>query len=132
MPTGWPPRLEQLLRAGRDPDSGALFEIATGTGLVGRGEVTPEALLSLLDPLLEPLRHEEFTFDRSWMRAQTSRLSDTRSPSSRTQRDLRVPVRHLFVQRVAAGTTGVLCHLGVPVPVLAEVTAWMPGLRPPS
>ncbi len=132
MPAGWPSRLQQLLRAGRDRDTAALFEVATGAGLLGSGGVTPEALLDLLDPLLEPLRHDEFTFDRGWMRAQTSRFSDPRSPSSRTQRQLRIPVRHLLVQRVAAGTTGVLCLLGVPVPVLAEVAAWMPELRSPS
>jgi predicted unusual protein kinase regulating ubiquinone biosynthesis (AarF/ABC1/UbiB family) len=36
MPRGWPPRLEELLRAGRDLDSTALFETATATGLVGQ------------------------------------------------------------------------------------------------
>jgi predicted unusual protein kinase regulating ubiquinone biosynthesis (AarF/ABC1/UbiB family) len=132
MPNGWPPRLEELLRAGRDLDSTALFETATATGLVGSPGVTPAALLDLLAPLLEPLRHDEFTFDRAWMRSQTLRVSDPRAEASRTQRRLRMPVRHLLVQRVAAGTTGVLCLLGVPVPVLAEVAAWMPELRPPS
>jgi predicted unusual protein kinase regulating ubiquinone biosynthesis (AarF/ABC1/UbiB family) len=132
MPSGWPPRLEELLRAGRDLDSAALFETATATGLVGSRGVTPTALLDLLAPLLEPLRYDEFTFDRAWMRAQTLRLSDPCARASRTQRRLRMPVRHLLVQRVAAGTTGVLCLLGVPVPVLAEVAAWMPELRPPS
>ena len=132
MPSGWPPRLEELLRAGRDLDSTALFETATATGLVGSRGVTPAALLDLLAPLLEPLRHDEFTFDRAWMRTQTLRVSDPRAPASRTQRRLRMPVRHLLVQRVAAGTTGVLCSLGVAVPVRAEVAAWMPGLGPPS
>ena len=132
MPTGWPPRLEELLRAGRDRDTAALFAVATEAGLVGTGRVTPEALLDLVDPLLEPLRHDKFTFDRAWMRALTGRFSDPRSPSARTQRQLRVPVRHLLVQRVAVGTTGVLCLLGAPVPVATEVAAWMPVLRRPS
>ncbi len=132
MPTGWPPRLEELLRAGRDCDTAALFAVATEAGLVGTGGVTPESLLDLVDPLLEPLRHDEFTFDRAWMRALTGRFSDPRSTSARTQRQLRVPVRHLLVQRVAVGTTGVLCLLGAPVPVATEVAAWMPVLRRPS
>jgi len=129
MPHGWPPRLATLLRAGRDRDPAALFDVATATGLVRPGAATPEALLDLLNPLLEPLRHEEFTFNRSWLRAQTARFSDPRSSASRTQRRLRLPARHLLVQRVAAGTTGVLCLLGAPVPVANEAAAWLPELR---
>jgi predicted unusual protein kinase regulating ubiquinone biosynthesis (AarF/ABC1/UbiB family) len=132
MPHGWPPRLATLLRASRDRDSSALFEVATATGLVAGDTVTPAALSDLLDPLLEPLRHEEFTFTREWLRAQTGRISDPRSRSARTQRRLRSPVRHLLVQRVAAGTTGVLCLLGASVPVAGEVATWMPDLSPPS
>ena len=86
MPHGWPPRLAALLRAGRDRDSAALFEVARATGLVAAADVTPEVLLALLDPLLDPLRQETFTFDRAWMRAQTARVSDPRSEVARTQR----------------------------------------------
>ncbi|MFL6134729.1 MAG: hypothetical protein ACJ72A_18135, partial [Nocardioidaceae bacterium] len=128
MPQGWPPRLSALVRSGRDHDAAAAFEIATATGLVDADATTPEAFLDLLDPLLEPLRHEEFTFSRPWLRSQTARFSDPRSSVSRTQRRLRMPVRHLLVQRVAAGTAGVLCLLGAPVPVAQEAAAWLPGL----
>ena len=128
MPNGWPPRLARLVRAGRDRDSEALFDVATAAGLVRPTEVTPKALLDLVDPLLEPLRHEEFAFTRGWLRSQTVRFSDPRSAASRTQRKLRVPVRHLLVQRVAAGTTGVLCQLGASVPLGEEAAAWLPEL----
>ena len=126
MPHAWPPRLAALLRAGRDRDPVALFEVARATGLVDGADVTPAALLALLDPLLDPLRQETFTFTRAWLRAQTARLSDPRSEVARTQRKLRVPVRHLLVQRVAAGTTGVLCLLGATVPVRNETETWLP------
>ena len=129
MPRGWPPRVGALLRAGRDLNAAELFYVATRAGLVPDEGVKPETLLELLDPLLEPLRHEEFTFSRSWLRAQTTRFSDPRSSVARTQRRLRVPVRHLLVQRVAAGTAGVLCLLGAPVPVADEVAKWMPELN---
>jgi predicted unusual protein kinase regulating ubiquinone biosynthesis (AarF/ABC1/UbiB family) len=129
MPRGWPPRLGPLLRAGRDHDPAALFDVATAAGLVQDDRVTPQALLDLLDPLLEPLRHDEFTFTRSWLRAQTTRFSDPRSSASRTQRRLRAPVRHLLVQRVAAGTTGVLCLLGATVRVADEAAKWLPALN---
>jgi hypothetical protein len=122
----------RLLRAGRDHDPAALFDVATAAGLVPDGRVTPQALLDLLDPLLEPLRHDEFTFSRSWLRGQTTRFSDPRSSVSRTQRRLRAPVHHLLVQRVAAGTTGVLCLLGATVHVANEAAKWLPGLNSQS
>jgi predicted unusual protein kinase regulating ubiquinone biosynthesis (AarF/ABC1/UbiB family) len=128
MPYGWPPRLSALMRAGRDHDAAAAFELATATALLDPDVTTPEAFLDLLDPLLEPLRHEEFTFSRRWLRSQTVRFSDPRSSVARTQRRLRMPVRHLLVQRVAAGAAGVLCLLGAPVPVAQEAATWLPGL----
>jgi hypothetical protein len=76
--------------------------------------------------VLEPLRHEAFAFTRDWMRSLTTRFTDPRSAASRTQRRLHIPVRYLLVQRVAAGTTGVLCLLGATVPLSAEATTWLP------
>ncbi|HEY9495016.1 MAG TPA: AarF/ABC1/UbiB kinase family protein [Intrasporangium sp.] len=128
MPAGWSPRLAALLRAGRDRDADRLIEVANAAGLVRGGEVTAEALLDLVEPLLEPLRNERFTFTRAWMRGLTTRFSDPRSVISRTQRRLHTPVRYLLVQRVAAGTTGVLCLLGASVPLSAEAAEWVPGL----
>lgn len=132
MPHGWSPRLAALLRAGRDRDEAALFDLGIDTGLVRATDVTPEALLDLVDPLLEPLRQDSFAFTRGWLRSQTMRFSDPRSSTSRTQRKLHIPVHHLLVQRVAAGTTGVLCLLGAPVPVRHEAAVWLPDLSTSS
>jgi predicted unusual protein kinase regulating ubiquinone biosynthesis (AarF/ABC1/UbiB family) len=132
MPDGWSPRLVALVRAGRDRDEAELFDVATRTGLVRSAEVTPEALLELVDPLLEPLRHKAFRFDRPWLRGQTARMSDPSSTASRAQRKLHVPVRNLLVQRVMAGTTGVLCLLGARIPLRDEAARWLPGLGGPS
>jgi predicted unusual protein kinase regulating ubiquinone biosynthesis (AarF/ABC1/UbiB family) len=130
MPAGWPSRLGTLLSAGRDRDANALLDVASATGLVHRRSVSPEALLDLVDPYLEPLRHETFLFSRSWLRSQTTRVSDPRSSAARIQRKVHMPVRHLLVQRVIAGTTGVLCLLGAAVPLGDEAAAWMPELTP--
>jgi predicted unusual protein kinase regulating ubiquinone biosynthesis (AarF/ABC1/UbiB family) len=132
MPHGWSPRLAALIRAGRDRDTAALLDIATTTGLVHDGEVTPEALLDLLDPVLEPLRHETFAFTPAWLRSLTTRFSDPRSAASRAQRKLHIPVRNLLVQRVAAGTTGVLCLLEARVPLRHEADTWLPGPEAPT
>ena len=94
--------------------------------MVRGSEVTDQALLDLVDPLLEPLRAEQFTFTRPWLRGLTTPFSDPRSAISRTQRRFHIFVRYLLVQRVAAGTTGVLCLLGASVPLAAEAAAWLP------
>ena len=130
MPDGWSPRLSALIRAGRDRDADQLIQVARATGLVRGDEVSGPALLDLVDPLLEPLRSERFTFSRPWMRGLTTRFSDPRSTTSRTQRKMHIPVRYLLVQRVAAGTTGVLCLLGASVPLASEATTWLLGDAP--
>jgi predicted unusual protein kinase regulating ubiquinone biosynthesis (AarF/ABC1/UbiB family) len=127
MRSGWPARLGGLLVAGRDRDVRALRDVATATGLVTADEVSAPALLELLDPFLEPLRTDSFTFDRAWLRSTTTRVSDPRSSAARVQRRLHMPARHLLVQRVAVGTAGVLCLLGATVPVRSEVATWVPG-----
>ena len=127
MPSGWPARLGPLLEAGRDRDAPAVHRLAGQGGLVRPSKVTPEALLELLDPYLEPLRAPAYTFTRAWMQEQTRRASDPRSPASRTQRRLSVPPRHLLVQRVAAGLVGVLCSLGATVAVDDEARRHLPG-----
>jgi predicted unusual protein kinase regulating ubiquinone biosynthesis (AarF/ABC1/UbiB family) len=125
MPNGWPPRLTTLLQAARDHDGAVLLQVAAAAGIARPDRVREDDLLGLVAPLLEPLRVEEFAFSRSWLRGQTRRISDPRSAVSRTQRQLRVPVPYLLVQRVAVGTTGVLCQLGATVPVAAELRAWL-------
>jgi predicted unusual protein kinase regulating ubiquinone biosynthesis (AarF/ABC1/UbiB family) len=127
MPQGWPTRLGPLLAAGRDGDAATLHRIAASAGLLQPGTVTPDALLALLDPYLEPLRSPAYRFTRSWMQEQTRRASDPFSAASRTQRRLTIPPRHLLLQRVAAGLTGVLCSLGATVAVDGEVGRWLPG-----
>ena len=127
MPSGWPVRLGPLLAAGRDRKAPAVHRFAADAGLVRPGRVSPDALLDLLDPYLEPLRIRAYTFGRTWMQEQTRRASDPRSAVSRTQRQLRVPPRHLLVQRVAAGLLGVLCSLGATVAVDDEARRHLPG-----
>ena len=129
MPHGWPARMTALLAAARDGDSSAVAQIAADAGLLDPEEVTGADLVEVLSPLLEPLRVEHFAFSRGWLRGQTLRFSDPRGKAARVQRKLRIPVKYLLVQRVGAGTTGVLCSLGARVNVRQEAAAWLPGWR---
>lgn len=128
MPDGWSAGLAGVLRAGRDRDGEALLDLLTGAGIVRRGQVDEAELLGTLAPLLEPLRHDEFTFSRRWLRTQTTRFSDPFSSASKVQRKLTIPSGYMLVQRVAMGTTGVLCLLGATVPLRPEAERWLPSL----
>ena len=129
---GWPARLGRLLALGRDGDAEGLVAAARDAGLVGGSaagsRVSGDALLALAEPLLAPLRTDEFAFDRAWLREHVRRGTDPRSPAARAQRHVSVPARHLLVQRVGVGLLGVLCSLGARVPVRAEAERWVPGL----
>ncbi|MEX5718591.1 ABC1 kinase family protein [Geodermatophilus maliterrae] len=131
MPDGWPPRLGPLLAAGRDGDAVTLHRIAASAGLLQPSAVTPDALMALLDRYLQPLRSPTYGFSRAWIQEQTRLASDPFSATSRTQRRLTIPPRHLLLQRVAVGMTGVLCSLGATVAVDGEVRRWLPGYDDP-
>ena len=106
----------------------ALFQLASEAHLLRGTDIRPEDLLELVDPLLQPLRQETFLFSPPWLRALTTRMSDPRSTAARIQRKLNAPVRTLLIQRVAAGTTGVLCSLQARVPLRQGAETWLPGL----
>ncbi|MGY1763063.1 ABC1 kinase family protein [Geodermatophilus sp. SYSU D00779] len=127
LPRGWPARLGPLLAAGRDGDAAALHRLAASAGLLRPDQVTPQALLALLDPYLRPLRSPAHRFTRAWLQERTRLASDPFSAAARTQRRLTVPPRHLLLQRVAAGLAGVLCSLDATVAVDAELRRWLPG-----
>ena len=131
LPQGWPARLGPLLAAGRDGDAAQLHEAIDRAGLL-HDEVPPAALSDLLGPFFAPLRTPAYRFSRAWLQEQTRRLSDPRSTAARTQRRLSMPPRHLMLQRVVAGLSGVLCSLGATVAVDAEVRRWVPDYPSPT
>ncbi|MGY1827011.1 hypothetical protein [Blastococcus sp. SYSU DS0541] len=91
MPRGWPPRFGPLLAAGRDGDAAELHRIAASAHLLRPDDVSPTALLTLLDPYLQPLRSERYTFTRGWLQEQTRRASDPLGAAQRTSGSCRSP-----------------------------------------
>jgi predicted unusual protein kinase regulating ubiquinone biosynthesis (AarF/ABC1/UbiB family) len=84
-----------------------------------------EELLHYLVPLLEPLRHEEFHFERAWIRAEAMRLADLRKATVGIK--LNLPPSYMLIHRVTLGVMGVLCQLDSTAPFRGEAERWLPG-----
>ena len=93
--------------------------------IVDRLPLGPAGVLNVTVPLLEPLRHEEFTFERAWLRAEALRLADLRKAT--TGMKLNLPPSYLLIHRVTLGVMGVLCQLGSTAAFRAECEHWLPG-----
>jgi predicted unusual protein kinase regulating ubiquinone biosynthesis (AarF/ABC1/UbiB family) len=90
-------------------------------------EVDAEAVLDYLLPMLEPLRAEQFSFSRAWLRREAARVADPRSPANALGRQLNLPPTYLLIHRVTLGGIGVLCQLGTTGAFRAEMERWVPG-----
>jgi hypothetical protein len=77
--------------------------------------------------MLEPLRAEQFSFSRAWLRREAARVADPRSPANQLGRQLNLPPTYLLIHRVTLGGIGVLCQLGTTGPFRAEMERWVPG-----
>ncbi|HEX5427595.1 MAG TPA: hypothetical protein VFX00_04665, partial [Pedococcus sp.] len=87
------------------------------------------ALLDYLTPFLEPLRHEEFTFSRPWLRGLAMHVHDVKRPEFLVGMKLNLPPEYLLIHRVWLGGIGVLCQLGGTVPAREVVVEHLPGMR---
>ncbi len=126
LPHGLPRPIGMLARRAIDGDADGVLNGLRSEGFV-RDNVTLDAdeLLSYLVPLLEPLRHEEFHFERAWLRAEATRLADLRKAT--TGLKLNLPPSYLLIHRVALGVMGVLCQLDSTAPFRAEAEERLPG-----
>jgi predicted unusual protein kinase regulating ubiquinone biosynthesis (AarF/ABC1/UbiB family) len=126
LPKGLPRPIGQLARRAIDGDSEGVL-----AGLRREGFVKPsvsidaDELLGYLVPLLEPLRHEEFHFERAWIRAEAMRLADLRKAT--TGMKLNLPPSYMLIHRVALGVMGVLCQLDATAPFRAQAERCLPG-----
>jgi predicted unusual protein kinase regulating ubiquinone biosynthesis (AarF/ABC1/UbiB family) len=87
-----------------------------------------DQLHAFLAPLAEPSAVDCFQFNREWMRAEASRVTDLRAAN--VARQLNLPPSYVLIHRVSTAGIGVLCQLECEGPFRAEVLAWMPGYGP--
>jgi predicted unusual protein kinase regulating ubiquinone biosynthesis (AarF/ABC1/UbiB family) len=126
LPRGLPRSIGVLARRAIDGDADGVLDGLRREGFV-RDSVTVDAdeLLGYLVPLLEPLRHDEFSFERAWLRSEAMRLADLRKAT--TGMKLNLPPSYLLIHRVTLGVMGVLCQLGSTAPFRAECERLLPG-----
>jgi predicted unusual protein kinase regulating ubiquinone biosynthesis (AarF/ABC1/UbiB family) len=131
LPKGLPRPIGVLARRAIDGDAEGVLAGLRREGFV-KPSVTIDAdeVLGYLVPLLEPLRHERFHFERAWIRAEAMRLADLRKAT--TGMKLNLPPSYLLIHRVALGVMGVLCQLDTTAAFRAEAEQYLPGFATAS
>ena len=130
LPQGLPPAMGSLVAAALCHEAGELE-----AGLRSEGFIKPsmsldaEALLDYLQPFIDPLMHEQFTFSRPWLRGVAGHVNDVRRPEFLVGMKLNLPPSYLLIHRVWLGGIGVLCQLGGTVRAREIVVEHMPGMR---
>src|SRR6266571_1020672 len=121
LPDGFPPFFGKLLRLmHEDPDIETVEHELRVNGFLKEGvTVDLEALHAYLAPLAEPSRVESFKFNREWLRAEASRVTDMRSAA--VGRRLNLPPSYVLIHRVSTAGIGVLCQLECEGEFRAEV-----------
>ena len=133
LPGGSPEPLGRLTRLALDGDSEAVMTVLREQGFLRPGvEVAAPSVMEYLGPILDPLRGPTFSFSRTWMREQASRLSDPRREEARVGRLFNLPPAYLLIHRVTLGSIAVLCQLGATAPYRSLAERWQPGFAAPS
>ncbi len=128
LPDGLPLAMGTLLRIALSGDAETVAKGLREEGFIKpNADVDPEQVLNYLDPFVEPARHEQFHFNRAWMRGQFTRMQDVRNPDFTIGLRLNLPPSYALIHRVWLGSIGVLCQLDATVPMRAELETWVPG-----
>jgi predicted unusual protein kinase regulating ubiquinone biosynthesis (AarF/ABC1/UbiB family) len=133
MPGGHPEPIGRVARLAIEGRAQAVLDGLHAEGFVRDTEVVDaQGVLDFLQPMVEPLRVEEFQFTRAWLRAQAARLADPRSPAHQLGRQLNLPPQYMMIHRVTLGSIGVLCQLEARAPYRSVVERWLPGFAEPE
>jgi predicted unusual protein kinase regulating ubiquinone biosynthesis (AarF/ABC1/UbiB family) len=133
LPGGHPAAIGRVARMAIEGRAQAVLDGLHAEGFVRDTEVVDaQSVLDFLQPMVEPLRVEEFQFTRAWLRAQAARLADPRSPAHQLGRQLNLPPAYMMIHRVTLGSIGVLCQLEARAPYRSVVERWLPGFAEPA
>ena len=128
LPDGLPLEMGQLLTLALAGDAEALLEGLRKSGFIKTSiDIDAKALLTFLEPFIEPLRTDTFTFKRAWLRSLTLHIHDPRRRDLMLGLKLNLPPSYLLIHRVWLGGIGVLCQIQGEVPGRATLNRWLPG-----
>jgi predicted unusual protein kinase regulating ubiquinone biosynthesis (AarF/ABC1/UbiB family) len=133
LPHGMPPEIGRLLTLALHGEADAVVAGLREEGFIKASiNLDGEALLSYLEPFLEPARHESWRFERSWMRQLFQHINDPRRPQWTVGLKLNLPPEYLLIHRVWIGGIAVLCQIDGDVPVPEVLHQWLPGFESPA
>jgi predicted unusual protein kinase regulating ubiquinone biosynthesis (AarF/ABC1/UbiB family) len=133
LPQGMPPEIGRLLTLALHGESDAVVAGLREVGFIKASiNLDGEALLSYLEPFLEPARHESWRFERAWMRQLFQHINDPRRPQWTVGLKLNLPPEYLLIHRVWIGGIAVLCQIEGDVPVPEVLNQWLPGFESPA
>jgi predicted unusual protein kinase regulating ubiquinone biosynthesis (AarF/ABC1/UbiB family) len=133
LPGGLPEPIGRLTRLALEGDAEAVLAGLRAEGFIKPGiEIDAPAILEWIEPVLEPLRDDEFRFTRAWLRSEAARIASPRSPTYAMGRQLNLPPAYLMIQRVTLGTIGVLCQLEAKARYRDVIGPYLPGFAPPT
>ncbi|MCF8528130.1 MAG: AarF/ABC1/UbiB kinase family protein [Candidatus Nanopelagicales bacterium] len=128
LPDGLPLAMGSLLRIAMAGDAETVADGLRDEGFIlPNVSLDPQQVLNYLDPFVEPAKHDEFHFTRSWMRGQFARMNDVKNPDFTMALKLNLPPSYALIHRVWLGCIAVLCQLDAHVPMRGELEAWAPG-----
>jgi predicted unusual protein kinase regulating ubiquinone biosynthesis (AarF/ABC1/UbiB family) len=129
LPDGLPADMGAILTSALAGDGEELVRVLRTAGFIRRGiDVDPDGLVDYLEPLVEPILHEEFTPTRAWLRDAAATLQDPRRPQFLIGLKLNLPPEYLLIHRVWLGGIGVLSQIGGTVPLREMVASHLPGV----
>ena len=129
LPDGLPADMGAILTAALAGDGVELVRVLRSAGFIRRGvDVDPTGLVEYLEPLVEPILHEEFTPNRQWLREAAATIQDPRRPQFLIGLKLNLPPEYLLIHRVWLGGIGVLSQIGGTVPLREMVASYLPGV----
>lgn len=132
LPGGMPPEIGTLLTAALEGGAEAVLSGLREAGFIKESiDIDAQRLLDYLEPFVAPIRHDEFTFSRAWLRGVFAHVNDPRQPNYVLAYKLNLPPEYVLIHRVWGGGIGVLSQLGGTVHGRAVVDALLPGAHLP-